>query len=53
MDSTLKSLLAMVFLADYLGVRERPIITSAHFWGVGGLCQNADTADILEESGGV
>ena len=34
-------------------VRERSSITSARLGGVGGLSQNADTADALEGGGGV
>ena len=34
-------------------IRERSSITSARLGGVGGLSQNADTADALEGGGGV
>ena len=36
-----------------LYLRERSSITSARLGGVGGLSQNADTADALEGGGGV
>ena len=34
-------------------IRERSSISSARLGGVGGLSQNADTADALEGGGGV
>ena len=38
---------------DSLQIGERSSITSARLGGVGGLNQNADTADALEGGGGV
>ena len=42
-----------IFLSKNNQVRERSSITSARLGGVGGLSQNADTADALEGGGGV
>ena len=45
----------MILLQNTPGatIRERSSITSARLGGVGGLSQNADTADALEGGGGV
>ena len=48
----LKSTKIMQILQNFCSIRERSSITSARLGGVGGLSQNADTADALEGGGG-